>query len=72
MEGVEKSMKSFIELGYDPLQIAIVVIYDGIDKMNKEKDNDRNMVKFFTKLDYKYNLFGEIKNYERKDFDKWI
>ncbi|KAL4487126.1 hypothetical protein ABPG72_001578 [Tetrahymena utriculariae] len=48
LDGILRNMKHFKKnLGIQNEEIVVVVIYDGIDKINNEKDPDDNMIEYF-------------------------
>ena len=51
IKGIQESYKPFLEkAGILPHEIIIVVIFDGIEKINQSKDQTENMVSFCSNI----------------------
>lgn len=54
IKGIQESYKPFLEkAGIMPHEIIIVVIFDGIEKINNSRDQTENMISFFKEIDIK-------------------
>ena len=47
MTGLLDNLDHFKKAGIGNHEIIVVVVYDGIDRMNKSSDNETNMVSMF-------------------------
>jgi hypothetical protein len=56
LDGLAKNIKKFKELGIDAYQIIVIVIFDGLDKM------DKSILDLFDQYDIMIGLDEKIKN----------
>lgn len=50
------NMKKFDKINIKPYEIIVIVIFDGLDKINNSKDPQTSMLKFFEEQDLRIGL----------------
>lgn len=54
--------------GINPSEIVVIVIFDGIEKVNNENDEELNILNFFKKQDFDFNINQPTKSENEDEF----
>ena len=57
LNGLLNNLLEFKEIGVSNNEVVIICMYDGIDKLNNDEANDKNMLKFFWEFDQMFGNF---------------
>jgi hypothetical protein len=58
------NLQKFKNIGIQPYEIIVVVIFDGLHKMNNSENSTQSMIKLFEEYDLRIGL--KVKSYKNK------